>query len=1374
MQLQYINTGTSPNAGNGDVLRVAFGKINNNFSTISSAFPGATLVNSSSTLSLSSTGTVALTKGATLSDTGQAVYITPNPNRPGSVLEVGALTANDLQVFPTDPGIGLTLGNTGSFVALNGTLTTNAVVLGTHGGSMTLGATGALTVPGPIQSAVSTDLYLVAEGPASPLYWINTYGDLTLNLADDAGSSVTYDSAGNVIVVGSTLHYSTSTVGIVIKYNSSGVVLWDRHLTDAFGNPYASIGEGVAVDSANNIYVFAKDLVTGGALIYKINSSGTIVWQKEITAWVNEVWDIAIDSLNNIYLTGDNAVLVQLDSLGNIVWQVTTSLVGFGYAIHIDAAGFIYVGSRNGALLKFNNTGALVWCNTVAGWGNVFGGVTSDAGNNVFASDNTGNVIKYNSNGTVQWQKQVQNFSQVTAIAVDSLGNLYISGNTISTVTVALSVVKLDTNGGLIWHRALQTPNLISQQYTWGHRDLAVASNLYNVTGFTYNNTNTNATTIAKANMVSYQLPTDGTLTGTYGVYVYANAILPTVTATSFVVSTASISVYPLGMTATTVATSIASNVGLQNWKTPVSITPVWQFDTYGGLTLPGSITFPDGTVQTTAPNSSTVNLSAVAQNIVPAANLTYDLGTTSSQWRSLHVGTSTIYLGGTALSVSSGQVTVNGAPSRMYPQTAIELAAGVTPVNYSYEPYNVLRYGADPSGVGDSAAAIQSCVNLNGRTYLPAGIYRTTVPIIVSGTYFELVGDGVFRTYLMADTSRNSYGNYIHAINTATVDTSYPTSSNPGPMSGSCFYFTSLIYYSRFTGMQFQGYKFAFAFLEPHNAPTFSEVGIHLCNAMTFCYQGSQNYRYYDCGGSLCGPIHISSAACYPVGTPYAGGDNYYTDGLYFENTNSKNAAGTANPTFDAWFQDSILRPTVASYSATFPSGYVYPFATTDINTKPSGWGYVYAPFRNGRECYGPTFINASPENGGDYGTACVNSTVFAQIIGYSWEAISSISRTVHFSFGAIGSLSIEDVITTVNPGLQPQVPFYNITGQGYSAGRSVTDNSKTFFKNVDITPPTYQFTPLTYLMGITGGKVYGQNFTIGSSYATTASTYDGRSDATIVVGLTPTFTPIGSYSSDGRMLDAWNFCGTLPMKMPNGQYYRTFGLQMYPVVAGLMKISVFNITTNETDYGEFYFQNGNASDSTFTTAAAVNNGDLYIHTTAAPAYGGGGFTRFTQFLVGGVTVAANSFDYTNNRIVLEGPVAGLSSTLASGSTVAAKNYFLNTVKPFQRNWMTFALYDQSYFPWGGPGSFAFVSNVATGGVSTMTNSDQTIYISASLSNVNMPITQHTTSTPTSGLWATGAIVYNAAPTPGGFLGWVCTSGGSPGTWKSFGAISA
>lgn len=39
---------------------------------------------------------------------------------------------------------------------------------------------------------------------------------------------------------------------------------------------------------------------------------------------------------------------------------------------------------------------------------------------------------------------------------------------------------------------------------------------------------------------------------------------------------------------------------------------------------------------------------------------------------------------------------------------------------------------------------------------------------------------------------------------------------------------------------------------------------------------------------------------------------------------------------------------------------------------------------------------------------------------------------------------------------------------------------------------------------------------------------------------------------------------------------------------------------------------------------------------------------------------------------------------------------------------------------------------------------------------------------------WVVGDVIYQANPTAGGFIGWVCTTAGTPGTWKTFGAVSA
>lgn len=46
--------------------------------------------------------------------------------------------------------------------------------------------------------------------------------------------------------------------------------------------------------------------------------------------------------------------------------------------------------------------------------------------------------------------------------------------------------------------------------------------------------------------------------------------------------------------------------------------------------------------------------------------------------------------------------------------------------------------------------------------------------------------------------------------------------------------------------------------------------------------------------------------------------------------------------------------------------------------------------------------------------------------------------------------------------------------------------------------------------------------------------------------------------------------------------------------------------------------------------------------------------------------------------------------------------------------------------------------------------------------------------SAPTTGAWNAGDQVLLTAPTAGGYIGYVCVGGGSPGTWKGFGAIQA
>jgi len=73
-----------------------------------------------------------------------------------------------------------------------------------------------------------------------------------------------------------------------------------------------------------------------------------------------------------------------------------------------------------------------------------------------------------------------------------------------------------------------------------------------------------------------------------------------------------------------------------------------------------------------------------------------------------------------------------------------------------------------------------------------------------------------------------------------------------------------------------------------------------------------------------------------------------------------------------------------------------------------------------------------------------------------------------------------------------------------------------------------------------------------------------------------------------------------------------------------------------------------------------------------------------------------------------------------------------------------------------------------------TLTNFYVTTEEMAALPSANFGQTiGYSTAVPTSGIWAVGDITYNTAPATAGYIGWVCTVAGTPGTWKPFGLIA-
>ena len=106
-----------------------------------------------------------------------------------------------------------------------------------------------------------------------------------------------------------------------------------------------------------------------------------------------------------------------------------------------------------------------------------------------------------------------------------------------------------------------------------------------------------------------------------------------------------------------------------------------------------------------------------INQSLIPAADNTYDLGSTSSAWRQLYLGANHTPV----LDTTSGII-------GYYPRTAAEIAAGVTPTNYVYAPGIPERYGAVGDGATDDTAAITACISSNDTVIFTEGkIYAVT-----------------------------------------------------------------------------------------------------------------------------------------------------------------------------------------------------------------------------------------------------------------------------------------------------------------------------------------------------------------------------------------------------------------------------------------------------------------------------------------------------------------------------------------------------------------------------------------------------------------------------------------------------------------------
>ncbi len=306
----------------------------------------------------------------------------------------------------------------------------------------------------------------------------------------DEACAIIVDGAGNVYVTGYSVGSGTYPNDYAtIKYNSTGETLWVRR----YDGPGARNDEAcaIAVDDVGNIYVtgFSYGANNDYATI-KYDSTGVQQWVKRYDGPGNSsdyVKAMVLDGAGNIYVTGQSAgsgtgqdyATIKYNSTGDTLWVRRYDRSGGtedARAIAVDTSGNVYVTgasysgtNRDYTTIKYDSTGVQQWVSiyngtgdgddypeaiAVDGLGNVY--VTGHSAGSGTERDYT--TIKYNSAGETLWVRRYDggenSYDYAYAMVVDGAGNVYVTGRSaISGTQYDYATIKYNSTGDTLWVR---------------------------------------------------------------------------------------------------------------------------------------------------------------------------------------------------------------------------------------------------------------------------------------------------------------------------------------------------------------------------------------------------------------------------------------------------------------------------------------------------------------------------------------------------------------------------------------------------------------------------------------------------------------------------------------------------------------------------------------------------------------------------------------------------------------------------------------------------------------------------------------------------------------------------------------------------------
>ena len=269
--------------------------------------------------------------------------------------------------------------------------------------------------------------------------------------ASSAGNPVALaiDASGNIYAAGNGGHGGSDGVGpllewVIIKYSSSGNVLWEQHHTGA--PSLDSRVTDIQLDSGGNPIVVGTTSNDPATLInqmtvVKLNPHGDTLWAKDFAVPHNSLvpGGLAIDRGSNVYATSATnspegiatSFTVKYDPNGVLKFVLQGKDAG-GNSVAVDPAGDILLtGSTNSfagppsiEAIKIHPSGAKVWVTQIPATGKIL----SDSAGNVFVAGFGFAITKLSPGGAVLFTSTILPGDDVTAAVVDPFNNVLATG----------------------------------------------------------------------------------------------------------------------------------------------------------------------------------------------------------------------------------------------------------------------------------------------------------------------------------------------------------------------------------------------------------------------------------------------------------------------------------------------------------------------------------------------------------------------------------------------------------------------------------------------------------------------------------------------------------------------------------------------------------------------------------------------------------------------------------------------------------------------------------------------------------------------------------------------------------------------------------